>query len=253
MAGEIIFHAAGCASCHSESEDKDPRLLSGGLDFVSDFGTFYAPNISPSEQGLKGWTVLDLANALRHGTSPNKKHYYPAFPYTAYQHMADQDVANLYAYLMTLPPSSEPSKQHDVGFPFSIRRGLGAWKLLFFKDEFALKNVPSAEVERGRYLVEALGHCGECHTPRGVLGQLDNSRWLQGAPNPSGKGRIPGLAAPNFDWDAADIAYYLETGLTPDFDSTGGKMADVVDNMAKLTPEDREAIAAYLKSIPALP
>ena len=150
-------------------------------------------------------------------------------------------------------PSATPSKPHDVGFSFSIRRGLGAWKLLFLDDSFALADANSPEIARGRYLVEAMGHCGECHTPRGVLGQLDRSRWLQGAPNPSGRGRIPGIAQGQLDWETADIIYYLETGLTPEYDSAGGKMAEVVENMAKLTADDRAAIAAYLKAIPALP
>ena len=123
-------------------------------------------------------------------------------------------------------------------------------EIAFFSDDYVLHNPENPQIERGRYLVEALGHCGECHTPRGILGQLDKSRWLQGAPNPSGAGQIPGIDPGQLDWIEDDIAYYLETGFTPDFDSAGGKMAEVIENTAKLSAEDRSAIAAYLKTVP---
>ena len=248
-AGSAIFSMAGCASCHTAPGSDEKLVLAGGQEFVSDFGTFYAPNISPSDSSIKGWTVTDLANALWHGTSPSRQHYFPALPYTAYQHMTAQDVANLHAYMQTLPESDQVNRPHDVGFPFNIRRGVGGWKLLFFSDDFVLQTLENPQIERGRYLVEALGHCGECHTPRGFLGQLDKSRWLQGAPNPSGAGQIPGIDPGQLDWIEDDIAYYLETGFTPEFDSAGGKMADVIENTAKLSPEDRSAIAAYLKAV----
>jgi mono/diheme cytochrome c family protein len=246
--GETVFTAAGCASCHHEPESEDKLVLAGGQAFPSDFGTFYAPNISPSEAGIGGWSIVDLANAVTRGVSPEGEHLYPAFPYTSYTKMEDQDVADLHAYIMSLEPSDTASKPHDVGFPFNIRRSLGGWKLLFFSDDYVM---PAGDNERGRYLAETLAHCGECHTPRNALGGLDKGRWLAGAPNPSGQGTIPALTPDKLTWSATDVAYYLETGFTPDFDSVGGHMAEVVDNFSKLSAEDRTAVANYIKALPA--
>lgn len=189
-AGALIFAAGGCVSCHAApgSEGEDRLVLAGGQPFPSDFGTFYAPNISPDEaQGIGGWSLPEFARALTEGVSPDGEHYYPAFPYTAYHHLAPQDVTDLFAYVRTLPASDAPSMAHDVGFPFNIRSGLGLWKTLFAEGEYVLSGDHDSEVLRGRYLAEGLAHCGECHTPRNGLGALDRSAWLSGAPNPSGK------------------------------------------------------------------
>ena len=246
-AGEAVYWAAGCASCHAAEGDTEKLVLAGGHRLVSPFGTFVAPNISPSAAGVGDWTLEDFANSVLYGTSPDGAHYYPAFPYASYVRMTDQDVANLWAFMQTLPPDDTPSAPHEIGFPFNIRLAVGAWKFLYMGDDYVRPAEPS---ERGRYLVEALGHCAECHTPRDALGGLDKSRWMQGAPNPSGKGNIPALTPDKLSWSAGDIAYYLETGFTPDFDSAGGSMTDVIRNMAKLTAADREAIATYIKALP---
>lgn len=253
--GAMVFAASGCASCHTapEAEGKDDLVLAGGHAFASDFGTFYAPNISPGPQGIGGWTLAEFARAVTKGVSPDGQHYYPAFPYAAYGKMTESDVADLYAYMQTLPPSDTASQAHDVGFPFNIRRGLGLWKQMYVTDDYVLSDAATPELERGRYLVEALGHCAECHTPRDGLGGLDRSAWLSGAPNPSGKGRIPNITPAALDWSEDEIVYYFESGLTPDYDSVGGSMAAVVSNLAKLPETDRVAIAAYLKAVPALP
>ncbi len=252
--GEAVFTAAGCASCHAtpKAEGADKLVLAGGQAFPSDFGTFFAPNISSNpETGLGAWTLIDFANAVKRGVSPEGRHYYPAFPYTAYALMTDQDVADLWAYMQTLPTSDVASLPHEIGFPFNIRRGLGLWKQLYLGDDWAMQGDLTPELTRGRYLVEALAHCAECHTPRGPLGALDRAAWMTGAPNPSGTGKIPPLTPDAFTWSATDIAYYLQTGFTPDFDSAGGHMVDVIENFAKLTPEDRAAVAAYVKALPA--
>lgn len=249
--GERIYHAAGCASCHSAPGAADKNILSGGQRFPSEFGTFVAPNISPdTDAGIGGWNLLEFASALNRGVSPEGQHYYPAFPYTAYTMMEMQDVADLKAFMDTLPPSDRASEPNELGFPFNIRRGLGLWKALYLRHEWHLKDADTAELEEGRYLSEALAHCGECHTPRTALGGLDGARWMAGAPNPSGRGRIPGLTPAQLNWSAGDIAYYLETGFTPEFDSVGGHMAAVVANFAQLSPEDRAAVAAYVKVLP---
>ncbi|WP_158963777.1 c-type cytochrome [Chachezhania sediminis] len=252
--GETMFWAGGCASCHAApgATGDDMLVLSGGDSLASPFGTFYAPNISQDPtHGIGDWSVIDLANALTHGIGPDGTHFYPAFPYTSYVHLERQDIVDLNAFLKTLPADSTPSKAHDVPFPFTIRRGIGLWDRLFLTPDWVMTGDLSPELERGRYLVEGAGHCGECHTPRNAIGGLDRNRWLAGAANPSGEGTVPGLTPDKLDWSAQDIAYYLETGFTPDFDSAGGHMANVVSNMAHLPPEDRAAIAAYIKALPA--
>ena len=158
------------------------------------------------------------------------------------------DVADLWAFWQTLPSSDAESQPHEVGFPFNIRATLGPWKRLFLNRDW-VQPAETPELERGRYLVEALGHCAECHTARNLIGGLQTANWMNGAPNPSGKGRIPGITPDHLSWSLGDVAYYLETGFTPEFDSAGGKMADVVSSLAKLSAEDRAAIAAYVKAL----
>lgn len=250
--GEAVFWAGGCASCHAapDSEGEARLVLAGGHRLDSAFGTFVAPNISPGPEGIGGWTLAEFASAMIQGVSPDGQHYYPAFPYGSYALMEMQDVADLKAFIDTLPLSDAASAPHDLGFPFTLRAGIGLWKMLALAPGWAVPGELEPQIARGRYLSEALGHCGECHTPRNAFGGLDRGRWMAGAPNPSGQGRIPPLTPDQFDWSAGDIAYYLETGFTPEFDTAGGTMASVIRNMAMLTSEDREAIAAYVKALP---
>lgn len=254
--GEQVFWAAGCASCHAaeDAEAEERLILTGGRAFPSDFGTFYAPNISMDpDHGIAGWTEAEFLSAVMRGVSPEGQHYYPAFPYTTYARAGMSDLQDLWAFMQTLPADATPSRDHDVGFPFSIRRSLGGWKLLFASDDWVIQGDDlSPEVLRGRYLVESLGHCGECHTPRNALGGLDYANWLAGAPNPSGEGRIPNITPGALTWSASDIANYLRDGFTPEFDSAGGEMAEVIQNMAHLPDADRAAIAAYLQALPPL-
>ncbi len=252
LRGEGVFTAAGCASCHMAPGAKGAAelVLAGGQAFPSAFGTFVAPNISPSEQGIGGWSVADLGNALMAGVSPEGQHLYPALPYASYAKMQPQDVADIHAYLQTLPPSDASSQPHDLGFPFNIRRMLGFWKLMFLNTDWVLQGDLTPEETRGRHIVEALAHCGECHTPRTALGGMDTGRWLAGAPNPSGEGTIPNITPAKLTWSTGEIVTYLTTGFTPDFDSVGGHMAHVVENMAKLPDADRKAVAAYLAKVP---
>jgi len=263
--GEEVFWAAGCAACHAPpGATGEARLvLSGGQRFQTPFGTFVAPNISQHPAaGIGAWSARDLADAMMRGVSPDGRHYYPAFPYTSYARMRVEDVADLYAFMKTLPAVDGDAGWHELGFPFNIRRGLGLWKLVYLDPApvVALDN-PSQQVARGQYLVEGPGHCGECHTPRDMLGGLDRSRWLAGAVAMEGQGTdrqgtVANLTAGEGgigDWSEGDIATLLETGFTPDFDSVGGAMAAVVRNMAELPAADREAIAAYLKAIPPHP
>jgi mono/diheme cytochrome c family protein len=235
----------------AEATGEAELLLVGGQRFPSDFGTFVAPNISPSAAGIGGWSVADLGNALMRGVSPEGAHYYPALPYTSYAKMQPQDVADIHAYMQTLPPSDVESLPHDIGFPFNIRRSIGGWKLLFLNDDWVLQGDLTAEETRGREIVEALAHCAECHTPRNALGGMDLSRWMAGAPNSSGAGNIPNITPAKLTWSNGEIVSYLTSGFTPDYDSVGGHMVHVVENMAKLPDSDRAAVAAYLKKLPA--
>ncbi|MBD3677688.1 MAG: cytochrome c [Rhodobacteraceae bacterium] len=251
--GEQVFWAAGCASCHSapDAGGEERLVLSGGRAFPSPYGTFYAPNISSDPvAGIGNWSLKEFAAAIRQGITPGGKHYFPALPYTAYARMEDADLVSLFAFMSTLPASDAPNQAHEIGFPFNIRRLIAGWKLLYSGRGWVVEGGLSPEETRGRYLVEALAHCGECHTPRDALGGLKRNAWLSGAPNPSGKGTIPNIAPGGLDWSAADIAYYLKTGFTPEFDSAGGHMAEVVQNLAHLPDDDLAAIAAYLKRVP---
>ncbi|MFN4191718.1 MAG: c-type cytochrome [Tabrizicola sp.] len=253
--GELVFWAAGCASCHmAEGAKGEAQLvLSGGQRFASDFGTFVAPNISQDpEQGIGAWSLLDLANALKRGVSPEGEHYYPALPYASYAKMQMQEVADLYVFLKTLPADPTPSQPHELAFPFSLRDTVGVWKLAFLSNDWAVPGNLTPTAARGRYIAEALAHCGECHTPRTLLGGLDTTRWLGGAPNPSGQGRIPNITPGKLGWSAGDIVQYLTTGFTPDYDSVGGHMAHVVENMARLPESDRLAVAEYLLAVPSV-
>nr|WP_127104637.1 cytochrome c [Pararhodobacter zhoushanensis] len=256
--GEAVFWQGGCASCHTgpgvgfDALTEARLVLGGGREFATPFGTFYAPNISMDpQQGIGTWTLTEFATALTEGVSPEGEHYYPAFPYTTYTHATPGDVADLWAFWQTLPADPTPSRAHDVSFPFSMRRAVGMWKLLNFNTDF-VRPVPTDPVEsRGHYLVEALGHCGECHTPRDALGGLDRANWLAGAPNPVGQGRIPAL--PPQGWSAFDITAYLETGFTPEFDTAGGEMAGVIANTSRISAQDRAAIGAYLVTLRSSP
>ncbi|MEM8703923.1 MAG: c-type cytochrome [Pseudomonadota bacterium] len=262
--GELVFWAGGCASCHAAPDAKGEDLLKlgGGLRLETPFGVFVSPNISSSEaDGIGGWSLADFANAMTHGTSPDGRNYYPAFPYTSYARMSGPDLGDLYAFMATLPAVDGDAGSHELGFPFNIRRGLGVWKRLFLDPSPVIAApVSGTEAdqslwERGRYLVEGPGHCGECHTPRDFAGGLVLEEWLGGAAAATGDGRVPDitpLEGKFGSWTAADIAYYLESGFTPEYDSVGGEMVKVQENMAKLPASDREAIAAYLKAIPTV-
>jgi mono/diheme cytochrome c family protein len=257
--GERMFYASGCASCHAHPDARgDDRLaLAGGLELETDFGVFRVPNISPDpETGIGGWTTVEFVNAVTRGVSPGGGQYYPAFPYGSYARMRLEDVIDLKAFMDTLPPVSNHVAGHDLGFPYSIRRGVGLWKRLYLSDEPVIAFADASdEVRLGRYLVEGPGHCGECHTSRDAIGGLREALWLAGAPNPEGRGAIPNIT-PHEDgltWSKSDIAEALKTGFTPDFDELGGSMAAVQRELSHLPDEDLQAIAAYLKAIPPLP
>jgi mono/diheme cytochrome c family protein len=251
--GEVIFNAGGCASCHAVPNQPDRLKLGGGLAIPSPFGTFYAPNISPDPtDGIGRWSEADFVGAVTRGVSPAGAHYFPAFPYTSYAHAKIEDVRDLFAYLKTLPPVAGKVRDHDLPFPFNIRRNVGIWKWLFFDDKpFAPDPSRSAAWNRGAYLANSFGHCVECHSPRNFLGGIVAAQRFAGGPNPEGEGWVPNITEKGLsDWSEKDIAYFLETGQMPDGDSAGGSMTRVIKNISQLPEADRNAIAGYIKSLP---
>ncbi len=254
--GAYIFAAAGCAECHTE---KGGKLLAGGRALKTPFGTYYSPNITPDPAtGIGKWSEVDFKRALREGIGPDGTHFFPVFPYPSFTFMTDDDIADLFAHIKSLPPVVQPDRRHDIRFPFRFRFLMLVWNRLYLKrGPLAPDPARSPAWNRGAYLVRALGHCGECHTPRNWLGALDWNKPLSGTPaGPDGEA-VPNLT-PDKDtgigsWSAKDIAYLLETGQKPDGDFVGHGMNAVVEqSTSKLTPEDRAAIAAYLKALPAI-
>ncbi len=251
----MSFSPAAASSCHKSPGQDDPLKLGGGLELKTPFGSFYPPNISSDPvDGIGAWRPVDIANALLSGVSRDGQHLYPAFPYTSYQRMTPKDVSDLAAFLRTLPAVKGRAPKNALPFPLSIRRAVGLWKLLYF-DNSGLPPDPeqSAPWNRGRYLVEGPGHCGECHTPRNFLGAMEESWALTGAPMPDGHGKSANLRGGDFlNWTNADIVEALTSGFTPAGDVLGSGMTAVVRNLAELPESDRQAIAVYLKSLPPL-
>ena len=256
--GAYVMRAAGCFACHTDLKNAGPPLA-GGRALKTPFGTFFTPNITPDrEHGIGTWTDSDFIRALRAGVAPDGGHYFPAFPYTSYVGMTDRDILDLKAYLFAQPPVAQANRPHDIDFPFGFRPLLGAWKALYFNK--AAVPEPSRQDEawnRGAYLVEHLGHCGECHTPRNMLGGLDRDRSMAGNPRGPDGDKVPNITPHPEDglgdWSASDLTWFLKTGFFPDGDFAGGAMTDVVEHSTgHLTDADRAAMAAYLRALPPL-
>jgi mono/diheme cytochrome c family protein len=253
--GRYLATAANCVGCHTEPGGTG---YAGGRALKTPFGTFYGPNITPHPQaGIGAWSDEDFLRALKRGVSPEGHAYYPAFPYTSFAGISDQDALAIKAFLFSLPPSDRQSRAHDLSFPYSVRLTLWPWRWLYFEPDppAAAADAPP-ELRRGAYLVEALGHCGECHTPRNWLGARDQDRKLAGNTDGPEGDKVPNIT-PDPEtglgsWSSEDVIRVLESGLLPDFDAVGGAMGEVVKSTSKLTPEDRAAIAAYLATLPAV-
>ena len=251
--GEYLFHAAGCLACHTQ-EDGTP--LAGGRAIETPYGTFYSPNITPDEAtGIGRWTREQFIAALRHGTAPDGSAYYPVFPYTSYRLMNAADAGAIYDYLKTRPATHQANREHEL--PWWLARWMmKVWQWWVLEEPPPPPTDP--QLVRGHYLVNALGHCGECHTPRKFAGLMDHMRFLSGAVDGPDGEKIPNIT-PHRDqgigrWDADDLEYFLETGELPDGDYTGSLMTEVVDNATgRLNAEDRRAMARYLLSLPSLP
>ena len=253
--GEYVFNAAGCESCHTDIQGKGPRLA-GGVPIKTAFGTFYGPNITPHpERGIGKWTDEQFDRALRHGRDEDGDYLFPVFPYTSFTYMTDADVKDLRSYLATVPPSDAESKPHDIPFPFSWRLLQLGWRWLnFTPGPYVPDKTQTEEWNRGAYLVTALVHCGECHTPRNRLGGLEREQWLAGTVDGPNGHLVPNITPDNQtgigNWSVEDIVQYLATGLDPNGGDAAREMAEVVLNSTgKLTDADLKAIAVYLKSV----
>jgi mono/diheme cytochrome c family protein len=253
--GEYLAAAGGCVGCHTENR-KDAEPFAGGRALPTPFGTFYGPNLTPHPQaGLGRWTEADFVRAMRMGVRPDGAHYYPAFPYTSFAGISGADLADLWAYLRSLPPDPRPSKAHELRWPFRWRYPLVVWKWLYFDaGQPAGTTARSGAPARGAYLAEALGHCGECHTPRNLLGGPRRDRHFAGGKGPEGKD-LPNLTPTGLKkWNDAELDEFLVTGITPDMDSANATMAEVIRNTtSRLTPGDRAALIAYLRALPPQP
>jgi mono/diheme cytochrome c family protein len=237
----------------------DRTHLAGGLKLKSPFGTFVTPNISPDPKfGIGAWTEAEFANAMKRGVGRKGEHLYPAFPYSSYALMTTNDVRDLFAYIKTLPAIATPSQPHRIDFPYSIRRSVGGWKLLYFRPhEFKPDATRSAAWNRGMYLTEGPAHCAECHTPRNSLGGPEEGQLYAGAPNLEKGGRFATniTAHPKDgigDWSEEDIAGLLSTGMDKCFNEPVG-MTDVLASTIRLPADDVAAMATYIHTIPAKP
>ncbi len=256
--GAYLIKVAGCVTCHTD-EKGGGAPLAGGRALKTPFGTFFSPNITADrETGIGRWSDEDFAAALREGIAPDGSHYFPVFPYPTYTNMTERDALAIKDYLFSLPPVTQKNRAHEVSAPFGWRWTVAAWKLLYFEEGPMQPSEDQTAVwTRGSYLVNALTHCGDCHTPRNSLGALDHDMHLAGtAEGPDGE-IVPNITPDPTtgigDWSKGDIVTLLRDGIKPDYDDVSGSMAEAVrDGLSHMTEEDLNAIAVYLKSISSI-
>ena len=251
--GEYLAKAGGCLGCHTEARE-GAAPYAGGRALETPFGVFYGPNITPHAQaGLGRWNEADFMRAMREGRRPDGAHYYPAFPYPSFTKISDADLRDLWAYLRSLAPSERASRPHELKLLYRWRFLVGIWKWLFFTPgPFIAEAQRSPALNRGAYLVQALGHCGECHTPRNWLGAMKADRFLGGVKGDDGS---PNLTPTRLKkWSDGELKDFLGSGMTPDGDVTGDTMGEVIKNTTgQLSAQDLDAVVAYLRSLPPLP
>ncbi len=248
--GAYVARLAGCIACHTDAK-AGGAVLAGGAEIATDFGSFYAPNITPHpDDGIGRWTLDDFAQALTDGRNPEGRHYYPSFPYTFYTRLTDQDIVDLWAAVRSVPAVAGAPPEHELSFPFSLHEAVGAWKRLFFKPGQLDTSPPKSDAwNRGRYLARGPAHCGACHTPRNILGARDTDRRYEGGRGPGGE-KIPpitpGALSAN-GWEREALIYALRTGIAPDGDVFGGSMVEVVRDSTQFWSEaDLAALAEYI-------
>ncbi|HEY5928742.1 MAG TPA: c-type cytochrome [Burkholderiales bacterium] len=254
--GAYLARAGNCAACHT---DRGGAAFAGGNGISTPFGTVYTSNITPDPAtGIGSWSASEFWRAMHHGRSADGRLLYPAFPYTEYTHITRQDSDALYAYLMSQTPVQQPNKPHALRFPYSSQAALAVWRTLFFTPgEFQADSGKSAEWNRGAYLVRGLGHCQACHAPRNALGATQDGQELSGGSIPMQNWYAPSLASPQEagvqNWSTAEIVALLKNGVSPR-DAAMGPMAEVVFGSTQhLNERDLQAMAVYLRDLPALP
>ncbi len=253
--GMYLARAGLCITCHTDYKNNG-KPLAGGRPIKIPFGTIYSTNITPDpDTGLGKWTDADFMRAMRKGVHRNGTNLFPAFPYTTYTHMTDQDILDLKAYLFSLKPVRQKNRPLAMSAPFRWRFLLRGWKWIYLKEGvFQPDHTKSAKWNRGAYLVGAVAHCAECHTPRDAFGGLKGKMTMAGTPDgPEGE------LAPNItpdsstgigDWTAEQIVKLLKTGENPDGDDVQGLMEEIIEHGYRyMADEDREAIAFYLRTI----
>jgi mono/diheme cytochrome c family protein len=255
--GKYVLGAAGGCGCHTEP---GKPAHSGGRRYDGPFGTVYSTNITPDRQtGIGAWTDEQIIASIRLGRRPTGERLIPVHPYPVFNGMAEEDLKALVAYLRSLAPVNRANQPKKITMPLFESVFLPAWLAAFAPRETPPPAAPQSGIARGEYLVRVLGHCGECHTPRGVTNATDNSRFLAGTPKGPDGSVVPNIT-PDRDtglaWSDEEIADYLATGNKPDGDVAGGLMGEVIQGTTAgykdLSKEDRLAIARYLRSIPAV-
>ncbi len=252
--GEYVFRISGCGHCHT-AEGGAP--LAGGRALETSFGTFYSPNITADENaGIGAWSFADFERALRHGNAPDGSDYYPAFPYTSYTRMIEDDLRAMFDYIRSLPASPEPNREHDLAWYLQWRFAATAWKWMFFDAvEFRPDSARSPESNRGAYIAEALAHCGECHTPRGALGALQQDLAYAGNAHGPDDDLVPNItphATGIGDWGRDDLKLFLQFGELPDGEYTAGSMDPVIEGLRHLSEADRDALIEFLLALPPI-
>lgn len=275
--GAYIVKAAGCADCHTVDIN---RPFAGGYAIRSPFGTFYSPNITPDDQtGIGGWSEPDFFHAIRDGVGHKKKILYPAFPYRSYTKLTDEDIHNIYVYIRSQRPIRQKNIPHNLSFLTSQRWLVSFWQNLFFqkpldgleldpfidimdlddinikiaKGPFKPDQDKSPEWNRGAYIVEAVAHCTECHTPRDAMGGLRLNMWMAGAVDSINKKIIPNITPDETGvgkWRAEDWLRFLRSGYLPDNSTIKDQdMAHVIANMSSLEPFDQVSIVKYMMAL----
>lgn len=252
--GEYLVQLGGCLGCHTEDRKGAPSFA-GGRALKTPFGVFYGPNITSDPQaGIGRWSEANFVRAMREGIRPDGADYFPAFPYPSFTKITDTDLRDIWAYLRTIPPNPRPNQPHQLRFPYGWRYAVKFWKALYFTPgEMPAVTAAGTAVARGAYLVHALSHCGECHTPRNFLGGPMRDRLLAGGIGHDGK-RVPNLTPARLDnWTVADFRKFFADGITPDDDTVAEAMDEVIRNTtSRMTPQDADAMIAYLRSLPPI-
>jgi mono/diheme cytochrome c family protein len=256
--GRYMFGATGGCGCHTVPK---AEINAGGRRYDGPFGTVYSTNITPDRQtGIGTWTDEQIITAIRLGRRPNGERLLPVHPFTVFNGMAEEDLRAIVAFLRTNPPVNRPNQPKRIAVPLFESVFLPAWLAAFAPRETPPPKAPTTGVARGEYLVRAVGHCGECHTPRTMTMATDNSRFLAGNPKGPEDQSMPNIT-PDPDtgigkWSVEEIADYLGSGNKPDGDVAGGLMGEVIDGTLAgykdLAKADRLAIAQYLKTIPPI-